>query len=438
MRLYSNPQSVTNGKSRIKDILIVLLMFLFIYYPPIITVNTLHILAVISYVYILSKSYLISTVQKEFHNFGFILFIFFYLSIVCILTGNMTNSLGTFVWFFEVIPIAYMLVDMIQKNKSENRTASVWNYLIAAGMLQAGISIFAFAVPSFQSIIIQRMLAYGFKDVVLKMSGHRMYGFSYTMAFAMPVVQAILAAACVYKAFVKNIAYMIAAPLLLFSSIINARVGLVVFLISFIIALFASAKISFKNIVALCIICVMIFWIPKLFTHFLQGTKTFDWLETGITSITDFIFENDTSGEYINYATNAEKYRVPSGISFFFGTGNISTRGNINYASDVGFINDMWLGGIFYIIPLLFYFIKRTYQMTEFYYLKNSFKNVSGIITVIMFLLVNIKGRCFSWNEITNLWFLIYTFMITFDLYEQKGCDDFENAEGNSCDSTLQ
>lgn len=438
MRLYSSHQASGGNKSRIKDMFIVLLTFLFIYYPPLISINTLHVLAAISYVYILSKSYLVNAVRNNFRNYGFILFAFFYLGFICIITGNAANALGVFVWFFEVIPIAYMLVDMIQNNKGENKTASVWNYLIAAGTLQAAISILAFAMPSFQSIIIQRMLAYGFKDVVLKMSGHRMYGFSYTMAFAMPVVQAILSAVCVYKAFVKNIAYMALAPLLLFSSIINARVGLVVFAVALVTAILASANIKFKNIIALFVICFMVLWIPKIFTHFLQGTKTFDWLETGMTSITDFIFKKDTSGEYVDYVTNANVYRVPEGISFFFGTGNISTRGNTNYASDVGFINDMWLGGIFYVVPLLFYFIKRTFQMTKFYYLKSPLSTLAGVITVIMFLLVNIKGRCFSWNEITNLWFLIYAFMITFDLYAQKGSDDVENAKGNDRNSALQ
>lgn len=438
MRLYSSHQASGGNKSRIKDMFIVLLTFLFIYYPPLISINTLHVLAAISYVYILSKSYLVNAVRNNFRNYGFILFAFFYLGFICIITGNAANALGVFVWLFEVIPITFMLVDMIQKNRGQNKNASIWNYLIAAGILQAVISILAFAVPSFQSIIIQRMLDYGFKDVILKMSGHRMYGFSYTLAFAMPVVQAILAAACIYKAFVKNIIYMVFAPLLLFSSIINARVGIVVFIIALIIALFASAKITLKNIMVLFIICLMISLLPKVFTYFLNGTETFDWIETGMNSITDFIFEKDTSGEYVEYATNAEKYRVPKGLSFFFGTGNISTRGNAHYASDVGFINDMWLGGIFYVVPLLFYFIKRTFQMTKFYYSKSPLRNIAGIITIIMFLLVNIKGRCFSWNEITNLWFLIYTFMITFDLYTQKGSDGCENSKGNGCDSAVQ
>lgn len=434
---YPNLQNVT--KSRFKDIIIVLLLFFFIYYPPVLKINILHILAVVSYIYLIKYSGTLSLLKNNLNNFGFVIFALLYLFLVCaVLFNNPANAIMPFVWLFEVIPITFMLVDMIQKNRGQNKNASIWNYLIAAGILQAVISILAFAVPSFQSIIIQRMLAYGFKDVILKMSGHRMYGFSYTLAFAMPVVQAILAAACIYKAFVKNIIYMVFAPLLLFSSIINARVGIVVFIIALIIALFASAKITLKNIMVLFIICLMVSLLPKVFTYFLNGTETFDWIETGMNSITDFIFEKDTSGEYVEYATNAEKYRVPKGLSFFFGTGNISTRGNAQYASDVGFINDMWLGGIFYVVPLLFYFIKRTFQMTKFYYSKSPLRNIAGIITIIMFLLVNIKGRCFSWNEITNLWFLIYTFMITFDLYTQKGSGGCENSKGNGCDSAVQ
>lgn len=437
MTSYASNNKI-HSKSVIKDIIIVFLIFLFIYYPPLFGINVMHILAVVSYLYLLSHGTALLSFKQNFSKYGYFIFVFLYLFIVCLLNDQLSNLSGVFVWLFEVIPITFMIIDIIHSNNMYAKKVSVWNYLIAAGMLQAAVSILAFAIPALQDLIIQRMLTYGFKDVIIKMSGHRMFGFSYTMAFAMPVVQSILAAVCIYKAFAEKLRYLVLVPFLLFSSIVNARIGIVVFVIAGIIALVGSAKITPNNLLVLLLAIVMIFAVPKIFAHFLEGSKTFDWLQEGINEITGFLFEQDTSDGYFSYATNEQKYKVPDGIGFFFGTGNISTRGNANYASDIGFINDMWLGGIFYVIPLLAYFLGRTNKIMKFYFDGKSVCKLVSLITIGMLLIINIKGRCFSWNEIMNLWFLVNTFVITKYFYDEEKERSYDFGESDSCCGTLQ
>ena len=434
---YAVNNTIRN-KSRIKDIIIVFLIFLFIYYPPLFGINIMHILAAVSYVYILSNETAMLSFKQNFSKYRYFIFVFLYLFMVCFINAQLSNLSGGFVWLFEVIPITFMIIDMIHSNNINTKKVSVWNYLIAAGMLQAVISILAFAIPAVQDLIIQRMLAYGFRDVIIKMSGHRMYGFSYTMSFAMPVVQSILAAVCVYKAFMEKLRYLILVPFLLFSSIINARVGIVVFVIAGIIALIASAKISLKNVIALVAVIAMIIAVPKIFANLLEGSKTFDWLQEGINEITDFIFDYETSDGYFSYVTDKQRYKTPEGIGFFFGTGNISTRGNENYASDIGFINDMWLGGVFYVIPLLVYFLGRTNRIMNFYFNGKSVCKPVSLITIVMLLIINIKGRCFSWNEIMNLWFLVYTFVITKYFYDEEKERSYDLGKSDSRRGSLQ
>lgn len=425
------------SKSRIKDIIIVLFVFLFIYYPPLIGINIMHLLAMLAYLYFLFHKEAFVCIKQNFRKYLYFLFVFMYLLMVCLVNEQLSNVSGIFVWLFEVIPITFVLTDLIRRNSNGKEEVSVWNYLIAAGMLQVLISILAFAIPDLQDLIIQRMLSYGFKDVIVKMSRHRMFGFSYTMAFAMPVVQAVLAAVCVYKAFTERLRYLILVPFLLFSSIINARVGIVVFIMASVIALLGSAKITLKNLIVFLAVIAMIFAVPKVFTHFLEGSATFDWLEEGVNEMTDFLFEDEVSDGYFSYATDKQRYKAPEGIGFFFGTGNISTRGNKNYASDIGFINDMWLGGIFYVISVLVYFSLRTDKIMQYYFAGKSISVLVSVLTIAMLMVINIKGRCFSWNEIMNLWFLVHTFVITRDFYDEEKEQCYEFGESNGCCGSL-
>lgn len=399
-------------------ILITIFVFLFIYYPPLIQINMLHVLTVFAYVYMLLKRNVLNIIDKSFNHFVAFLFLTIYLILLTILKGTFTEAVPYIEIILEVIPISYFISDLIRTRGTDGH--SVWNYLIAAGMIQSIISIAAFMIPSFQNQIINRMISYGFRDVFVKLSEHRVYGFSYTLTYSMPVVQAILAAVCIYKALTYKITYIIFVPFLLMSSIINARIGLIVFVISLFIALLGSAKLTERNFCALIVVIVFIMFIPRIFTYYLGDSKTMEWIQDGIEEINNFLFEHDASSGYFEYALGSEQYKTPEGIGILFGTGLSTLHVNKDYASDVGFINDIWLGGLVYVIPLLLFFSVNTYKMMNFYINKNVNRKLCALLTIILLFIINIKGRCFVLNEIMNLWFLLFVYFVTDKYYNDK------------------
>ena len=52
------------------------------------------------------------------------------------------------------------------------------------------------------------------------------------------------------------------------------------------------------------------------------------------------------------------------------------------------------------------------------YYIRNGERHVFILGTILILLVSNVKGDAFSWNELTQLWFVVYTKFI-YDQYKQ-------------------
>ena len=385
---------------------ITLFMFLLLYYPPIIGINTLHLLALFSYFYLFTKKYIrkkIVRIIKEFSIPVILILIVLFLNSVLI-WNNPTIDIGLFVMAFETIPITIV----ISKIKTEKLSEYCFiDMLIIVALIQASIAFFAFLIPSFHSLIIGKYLSYGFNDIIGKMAGWRMYGYSYTMAYAMPIVQAIIASISIYKGMKAGCRYFVAAIVIFLSAIINARVSIVIFFIGSMGAILFANRVNVKNILKILAILVMsLFILEKGFTYLANSeSDTSIWITNGIEDIKAF-FTGDSLAQdsYFAYATNDDKYRLPDSIGgIIFGTGNITTRGNMDFQSDVGYINDIWYCGLIYVILIFYFYISKLMKL--FIFLNKNY-NVSYLlfyVALIILLASNIKGRCFSWNEITQL-----------------------------------
>lgn len=385
-------------------ILLTVLCFFALYYPPIIGINTLHILAFFSYCYmVLCKEMrdLFFLVMRKSYS---LLLIFVYLLLICVFKQHINEIIGSFVLIFEVLPICCMLVHLIHV-KCQN--TKVDDCIVVASLCQSIISLIAFFIPSFQRLIIQWYIDYGFRDVFLRISGWRMFGFSYTMTYAMPAVQGIIASYCLYKGINNNKKFFLFVPIILFSGIINARVAIIVFVIGALTVL--GASLSIKRFIPVCFAILLILFIPTVFLNYLTNDATKSWIESGIQSIFSFFNNTEYSNDsYFLYLEDSYRYQLPSSfLSKFLGEGHIA-RGDYSYTTDIGFINDIWLGGLVYCIAIVLFYVKKTSSMIV-YYCKTFRKTLwflIGIITILI--LLNIKGRAFSWNELMILWSFVY------------------------------
>ena len=397
--------------------------FLLIYYPPIIGINTIHLLAGISCLYVLSHRYISGRFVKIYKEFSVpLLFLLIVILLGSIVFWNKpTLDLGLFVMTFETIPIAFVISEIKTNSLPE---VDFFDIVISAAVLQSIIACLAFLIPSFHSMLIDRLLDYGFNDVLNKMSGWRMFGYSYTMAYAMPVTQACIATIAVYKGMKKRGIYFLAAIVIFLSAVINARVSIVLFAIGSLGVVLFSDKASLKHSLKIVVVIILALFVLGKGLDYLASSDsaTSIWIQSGVNDIKAFVLGTSyASDSYMSYATNVEKYRLPeNSFDIIFGTGYTTTRENAAYKSDVGYVNDIWYGGIIYSIWILCFFLSKIRKLFMYWNKKYNVPLLLFFVALIVLLAANIKGRCFSWNEITQ--FILMSFV--YFKYEQITVDE--------------
>jgi hypothetical protein len=311
----------------------------------------------------------------------------------------------------EVFPISFVIVKVFLKCKGKKE---FYDLLIHAGLLQGIIAISSFIVPDIQMWVINRMIGYGFRDIIMSMADHRMYGFGYNFAYTLPIVQSFLAVLTIYLSINKNIFYILYTPILIFSAIINARASIVVLLIGLILISINVFEKNLKSIFKYFAIFGILISASFLTLMYIKeiASNTYSWIMVGGGEIID-ILTGDFSGSYSSYITDPSTYKIPDNISLIFGTSERVIRGNYKYQSDVGFINDLWLGGMIYIILLYSYFLHKIIRIQK--KVSKHFR-VGFIVSLFLFLVliaVNFKGIIFKQNEFINLFFLIYIYSLS-------------------------
>ena len=404
-------------KKFFQTITITLFVFFVLYYPPIIRINVLHVLTVRSVVGI-AGNIEARNVLKYFVGSSKLLYaIFIYSLLIFVSYSNIGGINGLFLQCFEMpFVLFYLHCVLLKKTKH-----SLGDIIIYASIAQAILAIIAFLVPSVQSFFILMFMKSGFNDIFEKMAEWRMYGFSYTLAYSMPIIQSIIASYCLYCGIKKRVIYLFAVPLIAISSFINARTGIVIFAIGM-VTVFACTIISndVKSLFNTIFATIILLIVPIIVGNFMSDSKTLDWLLEGTNDLNAFITGTNDYSEYsyFNYVADENVYRIPS--DFFeaiFGTGFTTMRGNSAMTSDVGFINQIWSIGIVGMLLLLTFYIMNTKNMCK-YYIRNGERHVFILGTILILLVSNVKGDAFSWNELTQLWFVVYTKFI-YDQYKQ-------------------
>jgi len=288
------------------------------------------------------------------------------------------------------------------------------NNLLYVGTIQGVLSVIAFFNSNFQTWFIEKMISYGYSDTRFsQLSAFRWYGVSSKLGYTMPATQAFLCVLTIYLAINYSKKYLLISPILLFSAIINARISVVIFLIGILlimIELFRKKQMRiFRNFLLVFFIIIIIGIVGlNLLSTF--NYNTYEWFTSGITGL---FGNNDTAVYGIgNYFTDLNNYSLPnSSIQFFFGTGNYANGSNqLKFSSDIGYINDIWLGGIIYLILITGLFIYMSYKLRAYKQKDVFFLFISNFF-ILSFLVLNIKGYVFSINEFSTLFFVFYLYI---------------------------
>ena len=419
----------------IVDLLIILGAFIIIYNPPLINFNSMHIVGGLSIFYVLINKIRDNRLIIN-KNIGYLLFaffiIFFYLFINVVLVHgySISESIYPIYFILDVIPFGYAVA--INLNKRHLTANYAFNLLVIMALIQSIIAILCFFIKDVQIFFFNRFISYGYGDAetLKELLGYRMRGFASELTFSMPIAQTIISLMCIYSARqVNKLIRWIEAVVILISAVINARISLVVFFLGYIVIIIKSSlkkKILYLIIFAVAIIMFFLVGMPMLRKY---AYPTYYWLYEWISDMTKFM-RGDMSGYYFSYATNPANHPIPKtfiGIIFgegFRTMGALSTHG---VASDMGYYNDLFLGGIIYMLMI---YCGTAHLCVQLIKDKRNLVRYVGIVSLIVLFVVNIKASIFNMNSMLNLFILMY--VVTRMLHYQDDIEGNNNDKGSN------
>lgn len=392
------------------NILIIIGLFCIIYNPPIIPINSMHVVGALSIAYLLLKCGRKLQCEKEVLRVyvGFTLaFLYLFIIAAISLRGDLSTAVSSVYYLIDILPFALVLKKYVIKYKIS--TDAVIQLIMFLAIIQAIIAICSFVFPPFHSFLIGRYMAYGYTDVYSRMAEYRMFGLAGTLTFSTPVLQSFLSVFAIYYAKNNGKKYLAISLLLIFSAVINARTSLIVFVVGVFVVLFFS-DLSLKTKLKILLLCIFALGFSFYAVSIIlekYSSLTYEWIKMGIEEIFG-LFRGQMEGGYFEYITNKERYVLPiTFIEKILGTGHAIQGGFKKYGvySDIGFINDIWRGGIVYVLGMYTFLLGIMNKMRKS---TNEAISFLGLLSIITCIVVNFKGGIFNMNELTNTIVVLY------------------------------
>jgi hypothetical protein len=394
-------------------------LFLLIYTPvlPYLPINVLHIIGLASWVYIFINIKVISKLidlRKIYILYLIFTVIFICLGCIALLNRNsVLSAISYLYWMFDIIP-ACIVITIYMRKRNIYSIENLINALLIVGTLQGIIALIAFISPTVHTSLVNLLISYGYGDVFNELSEFRIYGLASNLTFSTPILQAVLAIIALYLSINKSLIYVLFIPLLAFSAIINARASIIILLIGLIFVVLAKSKLTLKRILGTIFIFISMFILINIGLNIIQtySLNTYQWITAGFSEIIAFLKGDFSNGYYFSYISDRERYLLPEGINLLFGTGTRTLGFNrYNFYSDIGYVNDVWLGGIFYCTIIYVIFARILFLIKKGVNKNYSLNSFLFLFLTAVLLIGNIKGIILINNEITTIILLIFIFI---------------------------
>lgn len=396
-------------------IIIFFLLYVFIYNPPFdfLPIGPIKFLYPFALIYIISNK-LILTFYKTFKKELFLASIILVFSFIRggLLGSTFVYLRNNFSFFFESFVLTYFIAHFYCRYFGTHRLEKI---IIVTGVVASFISCFLILNPSVAFFVNNELLSTKMvTDYEYAVSSFRRFGLAEGLTFGYGVVQGIILSMTLYFS-TKNKWLLLLLPTLFISILFNARSGFVPIVLTVCYILIVQRRISM--LLWLSMISIIVFVIFRNTSFIQDRIDTFIW---GFDFIQQFIYLFEGTGNSSNnylLAFVGPMLIIPDNvIGILLGEGiNIFSSGKMLH-SDVGYIQQLNFGGVFYIFLLfylVFYMAKRVAKLSK---AEKWFR----FIFLSTILLMNIKGY-FLWpNSAIKLLFLMYVFYIACDNHKRK------------------
>jgi len=309
-----------------------------------------------------------------------------------------------FVFIIECLVIPYFLVNIFYNTLKLNELNKD---IIITGLIAALISCYLLFNPDI-NFLVKNFVIYDVLAEKYDIESHLFRGFSLAegSTFAYGITNALILLLAV-KYTKKNTFYIFCIFPLLLSIMVNARTGLLIMIFGLIVILYYETTTILKLMYYGSIISVILYMLIGVNFNFSGlDNQALDWGLDFFTQAADFLSSNGDDTTF--GALFGEMWFYPDSlIQFIFGS-SIDIYNNDTQRSDVGYINQIFFGGVVYLSILL----SLVYYMT--YRLKINIKyNTYAFIFSGSLLIANFKGPTLNIaHGFVKLIFLYYIFMV--------------------------
>lgn len=340
--------------------------------------GSVKIVLLIAILYIVAKKKTIYFIHLFKNEILFTLILVAY-SLLTSLLGDgsaLTVPYKHVIWFMEcfIVPSFFMFFfkDIFHRLAWET-------VVVPVGFFASLITFYLIMNPDI-NFIIRTSVIENAEKVSSQYSIFRGYSIADGANFSYGIVQGLILSICLLS-IKKNILYVVPIFFLAISILFNSRIGFSVVLVSMLLILIFK-EYKFSTIVSICIVLYLGTYILFESSFYQSNEQSIKWGVRIFQDTQRFDVEDANSNYYNLYRMLV----LPSSLAgIFFGEGK--TLFASIYQSDIGFINQMFIGGLVYLIAMLlflWFIFWRNY--------KYSTNRIYPFLFLFSLLVVNIKG----------------------------------------------
>lgn len=394
---------------RIKDVIIFLIIYVYIYNPVFVVIGfgSIKFLLIISTIFILSRKkilrkYLI--LHKSIIKL--LLFLIIYTALVVSLcNGNATKtSYSLFIYLIETTILPIFLIEWV----CDDNKIKIIPLLLDVGFAASLISIFLLFTPNINDYVLGSVITLPIED---NNEWTRCFGLAEGLTSSYGVIQGILASLALLLLEKNSIKYLVYFITLSISAMINARTGLVpiIFTIGYkFIYCIVHRKFTFP-------LYVGIIWTIGIIIASYLSTKfeeTYKYITLFFTATFDYLIK----GEANDYYASIDRFlQMPNSLFVtIFGEGKTLFGADVN-SSDIAYVNQIFTGGLVYLVGLLII----QYKIFKVLYQNITSKYIS-ILLLLTALIINFKGIDFCMSESFSRFVMLCVFMVYHNLFSKN------------------
>ena len=326
-----------------------------------------------------------------------------YVLVVCLANGeeDMQVIIDLIIW---VIMSTFVPIFLIRVLLVRCKGLVFWDALLFVGFVASLISCLALFVPGFNMFLrqIQLEIKGGISE---EQMAFRFFGLAINLSSAYGYMQGLMASLCLLRLDKSHKRYALYFLTMIISVIINARTGLVpIFFTVLYMVVKATLKCKIGQLFKLTIASAFAFVSASFIIR--QLPEVTDFVMDFFDQLSAMFLEGESGLEKTEYVTMLKFPETTSG--FIFGEGRSLYGAGAWISSDIGYVNQIFLGGIIFAGALILYEIVLYRQILKF-----SKEKVFSTIFFFSILVFNYKGfNFYAGGAYIKVWMLYYFVLI--------------------------